>query len=101
MNYTHEYLMELLLENDYPTSSKKMLESVINQLQHLTPEGKRVFEHWCNTRILSKFDINGVTAEYLQRYHHATDIAVILAYDGLVRNPKSAYFLKKPVIRHI
>ena len=91
----------MLLENDYPASNHDMLESVIRQLQNLTDEGKAAFEHWCEARVLPVFDIEGITAEYLQKYHHATDVAVILAYDGLVRNPKSAYLLKKPIIRHV
>ena len=100
MNYTSEELKEILLENDYPASNKQLLESVIRQLQNLTPEGKTAFEYWFDTRKLPCFDIEGVTVDYMKTYHHATDIAVILAYDGLIRNPKSAYLLKKPVIKH-
>lgn len=101
MNYTSEDLKEILLENDYPASNKKMLEHVVSQLLNLTEDGEKAFKHWCDTRNLPTFNVDGVTAEYLKTYHHATDIAVILAYDGLVRNPKSAYLLKKPVIKHI
>lgn len=101
MNYTSENLKEILLDNDYPASNRNMLERVISQLQNLTEEGKTAFEYWYDTRNLPTFNINGVTTEYLQTYHHATDIAVILAYDGLIRNPKSAYLLKKPVIKRI
>lgn len=101
MNYTFEELKEILLDNDYPASNKKLLESVIKQLQELTPEGKAAFEHWCNTRNLPTFNIEGVTADYLKTYHHANDIAVILAYDGLIKNPKNAYLLKKPVIKQV
>ena len=101
MNYTFEELKEILLDNDYPASNKKLLESVIKQLQDLTPEGKAAFEHWCNTRNLPKFNIEGVTADYMKTYHHANDIAVILAFDGLIKNPKNAYLLKRPVIKQV
>lgn len=101
MNYTIEELKEILLENDYPASNKKLLESVIKQLQNLTPEGKVAFEHWCDTRKLPVFDIEGVTVDYMKTYHHANDIAVILTYDGLIRNPRSAYLLKKPLIKQL
>ena len=100
MNFTVEELKEILLENDYPASNKELLDSVVKQLQNLTPEGKASFEYWCDTRNLPVFDVEGVTADYMKTYHHATDIAVILAYDGLIRNPKSAYLLKKPIITH-
>ena len=100
MNYTTEELKEILLENDYPASNKKLLDSVIMQLQNMTPEGKAAFEHWCETRNLPDFDIEGITVDFLQTYHSSTDIAVILAYDGLIKNPKSAYLLKRPNIRH-
>ena len=101
MKYTSEELKNILLENDYPASNKKLLDSVIVQIQNLTPEGKAAFETWCDTRILPSFDIDGITIEYMKTYHHANDIAIILAYDGLIRNPKSAYLLKKPVIQYI
>ena len=81
MNYTIEELKEILLENDYPASNKKLLDSVIKQLQNLTPEGKVAFEKWCDTRTLPSFDIEGVTVDYMKTYHQANDIAVILAYD--------------------
>ena len=100
MDYTSDNLKILLLENDYPASNKVMLDRVVSQLQHMTEEGKQAFEHWCDTRNLPTFNVNGVTADYLRMYHHATAIAIILAFDGLVRNPKSAYLLKKPVIQH-
>ena len=101
MDYTSDNLKEILLENDYPASNKDMIDRVICQLQNMTDEGKLAFEHWCDTRNLPTFNVDGVTVEYLKTYHHATDIAIILAYDGLVRNPKSAYLLKKPVIKHL
>lgn len=101
MNYTPEKLQEILLDNDYPASNKQLLENVIDQLQHLTPEGMEAFVHWCDTRNLPSFNIEGITADYMKTYHHANDIAVILAYDGLIRNPKSAYLLKTPVIKRI
>lgn len=99
MNYTIDELKEILLENDYPASNSKLIESVIKQLQNLTPEGKEAFEYWCDTRTLRAFDIEGINIEFLKKYHQATDIGIILAYDGLVRNPKNAYLLKRPVIK--
>ena len=101
MDYTSENLRELLLDNDYPASDKSMLESVVRQLQNLTPEGKVAFEHWCDTRSVPSFDINGINPDYLRRFHHSTDIGIILVYDGLLRDPKKAELLKKPVIRYI
>lgn len=100
MNYTAEEIQNILLDNDYPASNKQLLESVIRQIQKLTPEAKDAFEIWCDTRNLPSFDIDGVTVDFLKTHHRMTDIAVILAYDGLIRNPRSAYLLKKPVIMH-
>lgn len=88
------------MRNNYPVSNKRLVDSVIRQLQNLTPEAEAAFAHWCDTRELPDFNIEGITPEFLKNYHRATDIAVILAYDGLVRNPKSAYLLKTPVIAH-
>ena len=99
MKYTEKELKEILLENDYPLSNKRMVESVVKQLQNLTPDAEIAFEHWLETRELPVFDIEGITSDYLKVYHHSTDIGVILAYNGLLQNPKSAYLLKKPIIR--
>lgn len=100
MDYSTEHLRDILLENDYPASNNKLLESVIRQLQNLTSEGKAAFENWIESRNLPEFDIDGITANYMKIYHHSTDIGIILAYDGLVRHPEDAYLLKKPVILH-
>lgn len=101
MEYTDEKIKEILRENDYPMSNKALIESVTKQLQNMLPEAKAAFEHWLDTRALPEFDIEGVTVDYMKTYHHATDIGVILAYDGLLRNPKSAYLLKRPVIKRV
>lgn len=100
MKYTEEELKNILMVNDYPISNKRLMESVIRQLQNLTPEAETAFAHWCDTRELPDFNIEGITPEFMKNCHGATDIAVILTYDGLVRNPKSAYLLKTPVIAH-
>lgn len=101
MNYTSEELKELLLDEDYPASNDYMLNSVINQIKNLTPKAKKAFDEWCDSRTLPSFNIDGVTPEFLRNNHQCTDIAIILAYDGLIRNPKDAYLLKKPVIRRM
>ncbi len=101
MKYSAEQLKEILLENDYPASNPKMLESVITQLMNLGPEGQAAFYEWCDSRNLPKFSIEGIDVNYLKTYHGMTDIAVVLAYDGLIKNPKSAYLLKKPVIKRM
>lgn len=100
MNYTEEELKNILLENNYPVSNKRLIDSVVRQLQSLSPEAGAAFEHWRETRNLPDFNIGGVTPSFLKNYHHSTDIAIILAYDGLLKNPKSAYLLKMPVIAH-
>lgn len=101
MNYSTEEIKDLLLDEDYPASNDLMLNSVINQIKNLTPEAKDAFEKWCDSRVLPSFDIEGITPEFLKSNHHCTDIGIILAFDGLIRHPKDAYLLKKPVISHL
>ena len=96
-----EAMRGTLAKDTSPSANKALIESVTKQLQNLTPEAKAAFEHWLDTRTLPEFDIEGVTVDYMKTYHHATDIGVVLAYDGLLRNPKSAYLLKRPVIKRI
>ena len=100
MNYTYEELKELMMEQDYPMTNKEMINSVISQLSSLCAEANSAFVHWQQTNELPEFDINGVTPDYLKDVHKATDIAIILAYDGLIKNPQSAYLFKKPIIKH-
>jgi len=101
MNYSVEEIIKILNDFDYPTSNKMLLHSVVTQLQNLTPEGRAAFEHWCDTRRVPEFNIEGITPDFLRVNHQATDVAIILAYDGLIRNPRQAILLKKPVIRRI
>ena len=89
------------LFNDMRTMAEE-LSSVSGQDAHSVKRFLRFHngaERDFRPRELPKFNIEGITVEYLKGYHGCTDIAIILAYNGLIRNPKSAYLLKRPVIR--
>lgn len=100
MELTKEQIKELLLELDYP-NQPQLLESVARQLLSLTGEGKAAFIEWYTSRKLPDFDIEGITPAYLRKFHSMTDVAIILAYARLLKEPKAAAFiLKKPIIKH-
>ena len=93
------YYNNLLEECDYPMN-KTIRDSVINQLQNLQPQALGLFNQWVKTRKIDSdaFCIEGITPEFLRKKRRMEDIAIILAYDGLLREPKkSAALLKTPL----
>lgn len=99
MKYNSSDIKERLLEEDYP-NNPQLLESVTRQIIALKDEGKAAFENWFETREIPDFDIEGITPSFLRKYHSMKDVAIILAYAHLVNDPKAAFTLKKPVIKH-
>lgn len=100
MKLTIEEIKDLLLELDYP-NQPQLLESVSRQLLSLTGESKSAFIKWYESRELPDFEIEGITPAFLRKYHSMTDVAIILAYARLLKEPKAAAFvLKKPIIKH-
>ena len=96
-----DYLNELLDECDYPRN-EQLRKSVIAQLQNLTEESSKLFAQWKKNRKIAPnaFEIEGITPVYLKTVRKMEDIAIILAYDGLIREPKkSAVLLREPVIK--
>lgn len=97
-NIDYNYLLE---ECDYPMN-QTIRDSVIKQLQNLQPESAELFNQWVKTRKIDAqaFNIEGITPAYLRETRNMVDIAIILAYDGLLREPKkSAALLKMPVVK--
>ena len=87
MNYTIEELKEILLENDYPASNKKLLDSVIKQLQNLTSEGKVAFEKWCDDSVIelckgAKYEFFGfapIAAYYFAKTTEIKTVRIVLS----------------------
>lgn len=101
MKYTDEQLREILMDNDYPTTVESMIDNVISQLKSLDPKAQEMFDNWIKTGMVEDYEINGITPEFMRNKFHAKDVAIILAYDGLLKNPKNATLLKRPRIKHI
>ena len=99
MEYNSSDIKERLLEEDYP-NNPQLLECVTRQILALKGEGKAAFENWFKTREIPDFNIEGITPSFLRKYHSMKDVAIILAYAHLKDEPKAAFILKKPVIKH-
>ena len=100
MKLTIEEIKDLLLELDYP-NQPQLLESVSRQLLSLTGESRSAFIKWYESRELPDFEIEGITPAFLRKYHSMTDVAIILAYARLLKEPKAAAFLlNMPIIKH-
>lgn len=96
-----DYLNDLLDDCDYPRD-EKLRKSVITQLRNLQENSLNLFNQWKKTHKIAPdaFDIEGITPLFLKTKRRMEDIAIILAYDGLLREPrKSAALLKEPVIK--
>lgn len=99
MKYTEKEIKERLLEEDYP-NNPVLLESVTSQILSLTDEGEEKFIEWFETKKLFPFNINGITPDFLRKYHAMKDVAIILCYARLKKDPNLATLLKRPVIKN-
>jgi hypothetical protein len=97
--YSKEFLIDCLNRADYPTNTA-LQESVVSQLNELGAEAQQLFDKWCADGKTPKFNVNGITSEFLIKNHKMNAIALILAYDGLIKDGEhAAWLLQKPIIR--
>ena len=98
--YTDKEIKERLLEADYP-SDEQFLSGVIERIRSLGPEATALFEQWMEKRVSPKFELAGISSNYLRLHHKMKDVALIIAFDWLTKEPDEASrLLKKPVISH-
>jgi hypothetical protein len=99
--YTKNELIERLIECDYPNDDK-LLGEVVEKIQNLGPEAKKIFDLWFTTGRLTDFNIQDITPAYLRKFHKMKEAGIIIAYDWLFKDEKNAVrLLKKPVILNI
>jgi hypothetical protein len=98
VTYSDQEIEARLYEADY-SHNDAVIKSVIRQIRQLGQPAEQAFEDWWKTGKVPTFDIEGITSAFCRRMHHMNDVALILTYDQLNKNPKrAAYFLKRPVI---
>ncbi len=99
ISYTDKEIEERLYEADY-SHNPAVISSVTRQIRQLGDKAEKAFLEWWNTGKTPAFDIEGITPAFCRKMHQMTDVAIILTYDQLLKDPKrAAFFLKKPILR--
>ncbi len=98
--YTDQEIINLLLEDDYPNKAP-ILEGVIRRIRGFGPEAYEMFDQWATSGKQPKFEVNGVSSEQLRKEQNMKAVALIIAYDWLLKEPhEAARLLLKPRINH-
>ena len=83
--YSKDEIRERLLECDYPQGTT-LLEA-------------EMFKKWYNTGKTPRFEVNGISSDYLIATYGMKDPALIITYDWLMKEPDEAKrLLKKSVV---
>lgn len=96
--YTDQELKVLLLEDDYP-NNETMLSGVISRIRSFGEPAAKMFEQWAEKGIPPKFEVEGVSSAFLKSQIDMKNVALIIAYDWLTKDPhEAARLLKKPIV---
>jgi len=98
MNITNEDLKKRLLETDYP-NDEKILNVIVERIRNFGDAARSMFEEWYNTAKIPAFVIDGINPAFLRNRHNMKDVAIIIAYDWLSKDPReAARLLKKGIM---
>ena len=100
MKLTEEQLNTIFEKEDIP-SNKTMRDSIAKQLEELGEEAQEMFDLWYQTGKSPRFNVNGISSNDLRtKFKNIKDLAIILAYDHIIKSPKEALklFTKKPLM---
>ena len=61
---------------------------MIKQIEGFSEEAKQSFADWVEHKTLVKFEINGITDDFLRTIRRQNEIAVLLSYDHLLKESK-------------
>ena len=96
--YTDKDIIDRLLESDYP-NNEQLLNSVLDKIKSFGPEALKMFNNWMQCGRIAKFEIAGISSDYLRNTHNMKDVALIIAYDWLQKEPEIASrLLRKPIV---
>lgn len=99
MKITDQILSTIFDREDVP-ANEAMRKSMANQLNELGDKAQAMFEAWYNDGVRPKFEVNGISSQMLRDKYKMSDIAVILSYDHILKQPKEAQkvFVQKPLM---
>ena len=96
--YSDNEIRERLLEADYP-GNEELISGVLERIHAFGPSASRMFEKWMDDGKMPRFEEAGISSDYLRSHQRMTDVALIIAYDWLLKDPaEAARLLRKPVI---
>ncbi|MBP5189710.1 MAG: hypothetical protein J6031_02200 [Bacteroidales bacterium] len=97
--YTDQEIKNLLLEDDYPNKAP-LLDGVIQRIRSFGSEATKMFDEWASSGKQPKFEINGISSDNLRKEQNMKAVALIIAYDWLMKEPhEAARLLLKPHIK--
>ena len=88
MTYSRDQLKNILCSYGYPMENTGLLASVIQQIEEFSEEAKQCFSEWVEHQTQVKFEINGITSDFLRNIRKQNEIAVLLSYDHLLKESK-------------
>lgn len=96
--YTDEEIKDRLFEIDYP-NNEHLISGVLERIHSFGPQAAEKFEYWMETGKMVKFEVGGISSDFLKKHHKMKDVALIIAFDWLNKSPQEATrLLKKPII---
>lgn len=96
--YSKDEIRERLLECDYPQGTT-LLEDAVNRISEFDANAAEMFNKWYNTGKTPRFEVNGISSDYLIATYGMKDPALIITYDWLMKEPGEAKrLLKKSVV---
>lgn len=96
--YTDQELKELLLEDDYP-NNEALITGVIRRIRSFGEAAAKMFEQWAEKGVSPTFEIEGISSSFLRNQCAMKNVALIIAYDWLMKDPhEAARLLKKPIV---
>ncbi len=97
--YTDKEIQDRLFESDYP-KNEHLISGVLERIHAFGPQAAELFEYWMETGKMVKFEVGGISSDFLRKHHNMKDVALIIAFDWLNKEPReAARLLKKPIIK--
>ena len=97
--YTRDEIRERLLECDYPQGTT-LLEDAVNRICEFCDNAAEMFNNWYSTGKTPRFEVNGISSDYLISTYGMKYPAMIIAYDWLMKEPGEAKRLfKKSIVK--
>ena len=99
MKITDQILSSIFDREDVP-ANEAMRKSMARQLSELGEKAQAMFDAWYVEGERPKFEEKGISSQMLRDKYKMSDVAIILSYDHILKQPKEAQkvFIEKPLM---